>query len=171
MRILLLLGLLILGLAEARAADGWLWCAAGDSLTRHSGYEYPYVIEDPRWRRVVVGGSGGVWDVVDEQLPRVISAGATLVTLEIGTNDIVQGPKPVAMFAGVLDWTAVVRVDIDQSEDRLSGRIWSARGGAVAYVALQGTVRGDRVTLRGGDLRFTARLSADGRVLGTLRRW
>lgn len=69
----------------------WVWHAAGDSLTRYSEFEYPYQMRDPRFQVEVVAEPGArLSDLVETQLPRIVAGGATLVTLTIGSNDILS---------------------------------------------------------------------------------
>lgn len=107
-RILALLCLLAWG-GRAQAAPKERWFAAGDSLTRNTGFEYPYQMD--AHATVIAEPGARLGDVLDVQLPQMVAGGATLVTLTVGTNDVVQtiGARhglrmPVERFRATLEW-------------------------------------------------------------------
>ena len=104
----------------ARAAEGPLWAALGDSTAQGIGassYDRGYVggllawLADhtgQRWRVVNLSRSGArAADVLAEQLPALEALGPTgLVTLAVGANDMVRrtpAPRLLAALTEVLD--------------------------------------------------------------------
>ena len=88
-----LLALLLVAACPA-TAEPWLWGAAGDSLTRRNPFTYPTLLADGnhQMHNVALGGSR-VWDFIDEQVPRILRLGCTVVTVSIGTNDVMQASR------------------------------------------------------------------------------
>lgn len=97
----------------ALAADGPLWVALGDSLTLGIGapaHDRGWVgqLRDRLGRRVVnLGVSGATTaDVLERQLPALETLEPDLVTLMIGSNDLLRGDNRALLperFAAVLD--------------------------------------------------------------------
>jgi lysophospholipase L1-like esterase len=92
--------------AAALQATGPLWVALGDSTAQAIGTssrEHGYVLRvlrvsreqrDPTWRVVNLSRSGArVRDVIKEQLSRLESLDADLVTCAAGANDLVPTPQ------------------------------------------------------------------------------
>lgn len=111
----LVLALLLVS-ARPAVADPWRWGAAGDSLTRRNPFTYPAQVADADHdlHNVALGGSR-VWDFIDEQVPRILRLGCTVVTVSIGTNDVMQPSlqptAPVvtpADYARLMDWAVAV---------------------------------------------------------------
>ncbi len=108
--------------AAALEADGPLWVALGDSMTvgiGASAYDRGWVgqlaAQTPGWRVVNLGISGGrVRDVIARQLPVLEQLAPDLVTVLIGSNDIMnpryrtQLPAEHAELLGRLPAGAVV---------------------------------------------------------------
>jgi lysophospholipase L1-like esterase len=82
----------------ALATDGPLWVALGDSMTvgigastHRRGWVGQLASRRPGWRVVNLGISGGrVRDVLDRQLPALEQLAPDLVTLLIGSNDLMN---------------------------------------------------------------------------------
>ena len=100
--------------AEARAADGPLWVALGDSTAQAVGtsaraHGYVLVVlallraqRDPAWRVVNLSRSGArIADVLSDQLPALerlagSSGPPELVTCAVGVNDLLRTPAAKA---------------------------------------------------------------------------
>lgn len=103
---------MLLVAAAPAVAEPWRWGAAGDSLTHRDPFTYPNLLVDAnRKLHNVAQGGCRIWDFIDDQVPRLLRQGCTLVTVSIGTNDVIQptlSPSaPVVTpdeYAFLMDW-------------------------------------------------------------------